>query len=188
MVYVRRLRWDAWNIGHIARHEVTPDEIEQMCRGETLTSETYRDRLRLIGPVDAGRMLTVILAPDGNGVYLRRYCSAGQPERATKIHRRDARSRMTTRKSRTIPEFKTIQEEAEFWDKHDTADFEDSFKPARVKFAKNLSQGITVRLDPETLDELRSLASEKGIGPTTLARMWILEQLRREEVAGRRQR
>jgi hypothetical protein len=69
MVYVRRLRWDAWNIGHIARHEVTPDEIEQTCRGETLTSETYRDRLRLIGPVDAGRMPTVILAPEGNGVY-----------------------------------------------------------------------------------------------------------------------
>lgn len=93
---------------------------------------------------------------------------------------------MTTRKSRTIPEFKSIQEEAEFWDKHDTTDFEDSFKPVRVKFAKNLSQGITVRLDPETLAELRSLASEKGIGPTTLARMWILEQLRREETAARR--
>ena len=69
MVYVRRLRWDAWNVGHIARHDVTPDEVEQLCRGKPLTSETYRERLRLIGPTDAERMLTVILAPEGNGVY-----------------------------------------------------------------------------------------------------------------------
>jgi len=93
---------------------------------------------------------------------------------------------MTEKTSPTIPEFKSIEEEAEFWDRHDTTEFEGSFKPVRVRFAKNLSQGITVRLDPESLAELRSLANEKGIGPTTLARMWILEQLRREEAGPRR--
>ena len=50
-----------------------------------------------------------------------------------------------------IPEFHSIQEEAEFWDTHDTTDFEDEFKPVKVRFAKNLSEGITIRLDPETL-------------------------------------
>jgi hypothetical protein len=87
---------------------------------------------------------------------------------------------MMPKKKKTIPQFKSIQEEAEFWDTHDTAEYEDEFKPVRVRFAKNLSQGITVRLDPDTLGELRALAHEKGIGPTTLARMWILEHLRRE--------
>ena len=80
-----------------------------------------------------------------------------------------------------IPEFGSIEEEAEFWDTHDTTDFEDEFKPVKVRFAKNLSEGITVRLDAETLAELRSQAHEKGIGPTTLARMWILEHLRTKE-------
>jgi hypothetical protein len=88
----------------------------------------------------------------------------------------------TTKKSR-IPEFKSIEEEAEFWDTHDTADYEDEFKPVRVRFAKNLSQALCIRLDPETLSVLRSLAREKGIGPTTLARMWIMEQLKGQKVA-----
>ena len=30
---VGRLIWDPWNIGHIARHDVTPEEVEQVCRG-----------------------------------------------------------------------------------------------------------------------------------------------------------
>ena len=83
-----------------------------------------------------------------------------------------------TTKPSGIPEFASIEEEAEFWDTHSTADYEDEFRPVRVRFAKNLSEGITIRLDPETLRRVRSLAHEKGIGPTTLIRMWILEHLK----------
>jgi len=77
-----------------------------------------------------------------------------------------------------IPQFANREEEAAWWDTHDLADYQDEFKTVRVRFAKNLSEGITVRLDPETLTELRQQAHAKGVGPTTLARMWILEQLR----------
>jgi predicted DNA binding CopG/RHH family protein len=76
-----------------------------------------------------------------------------------------------------IPEFASLEEEAEFWDTHDLADYWDEFKPVKVHFAKRLSEGITIRFDPETLKELRARAREKGLGPTTLARMWILERL-----------
>jgi len=76
-----------------------------------------------------------------------------------------------------IPEFKSRQEEAEFWDTHDLADYWDEFKPVKVRFARNLSEGITIRFDPETLAKLREQARKKGMGPTTLARMWILEHL-----------
>lgn len=85
------------------------------------------------------------------------------------------------RKKRTIPTFKDRQEEARFWDRHDFADYRDQLKPVRVRFAKNLSQGITIRLDLETLAALRARAHEKGMGPTTLARMWILEHLKEIE-------
>jgi hypothetical protein len=50
-----------------------------------------------------------------------------------------------------------------------------------AKFAKNLSHGLTIRLDPETLAKVRALARKKGIGPTTLIRMWILEDLEKLE-------
>jgi predicted DNA binding CopG/RHH family protein len=88
---------------------------------------------------------------------------------------------MTEKKHQTesrIPEFTSYQEEAEFWDTHDTADFEDEFKPVRVRIAKNLSEGITIRLDPETLQKVRILAKEKGVGPTVLIRMWVMEHLK----------
>lgn len=76
-----------------------------------------------------------------------------------------------------IPTFNSHEEEAEFWDTHETTDFEDEFEPTNVRFAKNLSQGITVRFTAETLETLRATVQKKGIGPTTLARMWILERL-----------
>jgi predicted DNA binding CopG/RHH family protein len=50
-----------------------------------------------------------------------------------------------------------------------------------AKFAKNLSPGLTIRLDPETLTKVRSPAKKKGIGPTTLIRMWILEDVEQLE-------
>ena len=71
----------------------------------------------------------------------------------------------------------TREELAKFWDTHSFADYWDEFKPVKARFAKNLSEGITVRFDDVTLQKLREKAQEKGIGPTTLARMWILERL-----------
>jgi predicted DNA binding CopG/RHH family protein len=76
-----------------------------------------------------------------------------------------------------IPTFANREEEAEFWDTHDLSEYWDELKPVKLRFAKNLSQGITIRFDAETLEELREQAHNKGIGPTTLARMWILERL-----------
>ncbi|HZU04681.1 MAG TPA: CopG family antitoxin [Chloroflexota bacterium] len=90
----------------------------------------------------------------------------------TRVQKRYHRS-----EKRKIPEFTSIEEEAAFWDTHDTTDFEDQFTPIKVRFAKRLSEGLTIRLDPETLAELRARARERGLGPTTLVRMWILERL-----------
>ncbi len=77
-----------------------------------------------------------------------------------------------------IPTFINREKEAKFWETHSLADYQDEFKTVKVRFAKNLSEGLHVRLDPETLMKLRIEAKEKGIGPTTLVRMWVKEQLR----------
>jgi len=79
---------------------------------------------------------------------------------------------------RTIPEFKNREEEANFFDTHDMGDYQNEFKTVKAEFAKNLSEGITIRFDQHTLHKLREVAHEKGVGPTTLARMWILKQLK----------
>jgi predicted DNA binding CopG/RHH family protein len=87
-------------------------------------------------------------------------------------------AKKTSPTSKHIPEFASLEEEAAFWDTHSTADDEHEFRPVRTRFAKRLSTGVTVRLDAETLQQLRTMAQEKGIGPTTLIRMWVLERLR----------
>ncbi len=44
---------------------------------------------------------------------------------------------------------------------------------------KQLSVTIATRFDPETAGLLYEVAQEKGIGATTLIRMWTLDRLRR---------
>ncbi|MSQ28449.1 MAG: hypothetical protein EXR51_09985 [Dehalococcoidia bacterium] len=77
-----------------------------------------------------------------------------------------------------IPDFASREEMAQWFDTHDMADYWDQLKPTKVRFAKRLSEGLNIRFDPQTLEDLRAEAAEKGVGPTTLVRMWILERLK----------
>lgn len=61
MINVRRLIWDAWNIAHIAKHSVTPEEVEQVCHIDPVVQEGKKGRLLIFGPTGSGRMLAVIL-------------------------------------------------------------------------------------------------------------------------------
>lgn len=81
------------------------------------------------------------------------------------------------RKRSRIPKFKSYEEEAEWWDTHDTTEFEDEFKPVKLEFAKPLVHILGVRLDAKTIDLLAKLGSEMGVGPSTLVRMWVMEKL-----------
>lgn len=54
----------------------------------------------------------------------------------------------------------------------------------QVAVKKPLDKVIPVRLSAEKWEQLRKEARDLGIGPTTLARMWILERLRQKSKAG----
>jgi len=62
--------------------------------------------------------------------------------------------------------------------------WEESDEVVEVEVKKPLDKVIPVRLSAEKWEELRKEARELGIGPTTLARMWILERLRQRSKAG----
>ena len=80
-----------------------------------------------------------------------------------------------------IPRFETYEEEAEFWDTHDTTEFEDEFEPVEATFAQSLvRRGLTIPLDAQTIDLLQRLAREKKTEPATLVQIWILDRLRAE--------
>ena len=71
MLVVRRLIWDPWNIGHIARHEVTPEEVEEVCHGDPVVQVGKQGRSLVFGPTGSGRMLAVVMDPESEetGVY-----------------------------------------------------------------------------------------------------------------------
>jgi uncharacterized DUF497 family protein len=69
MIGIDLLIWDSWNVAHIARHEVIPIEVEEVCQGEPKVEEGYKARLQLVGPTKAERVLAVILEPLEPGLY-----------------------------------------------------------------------------------------------------------------------
>jgi uncharacterized DUF497 family protein len=85
MIFVRRLSWDAWNVAHIARHAVAPEEVEQVCHGDFIIRPTYRGRLLVIGPTLAGRILAAVLDSENaeGSYYVVTARPADRKERAT---------------------------------------------------------------------------------------------------------
>jgi len=60
-------------------------------------------------------------------------------------------------------------EEGEAWEETDEV--------VEIDVKRPLDKVIPVRMPSEKWEELRREARELGVGPTTLARMWILEKL-----------
>lgn len=70
-VHIRHLIWGTVNIKHLAKHAVTPDEVEEVVHGNHFAQrERGKNRLGLIGPTLEGRFLKIILQPKkGRGVF-----------------------------------------------------------------------------------------------------------------------
>ena len=64
VINVIKLVWDSWNIEHIARHNVIPEEVEQVCHIDPVVQKGKKGRLLVFGPTKNSRMLAVILDPE----------------------------------------------------------------------------------------------------------------------------
>jgi predicted DNA binding CopG/RHH family protein len=76
-----------------------------------------------------------------------------------------------------VEPFANVEEEAEFWDSHSVvAAIEPGtrvgFRPAKK------THTLTVRFEPADLQRIRDEAAQRGVGPTTLVRIWVREHLR----------
>lgn len=94
--------------------------------------------------------------------------------------------------TKKIPEFRSEEEEALFWDSHDSTDYLDDLEPVEIEVTpelkekisskRELKKPITLRLEPNQIDAVKKIASKKGLPYQTLIRMWIVEGIRREVV------
>lgn len=80
-----------------------------------------------------------------------------------------------------IPEFKSIPEEADFWDIHDSTDY--AWEEVKnIKFSKNLKSIYTSNILPIRLDEkikkaVEKVARRKGVKTSDAASILIQERL-----------
>ena len=64
--------WDAGNIDHIARHNISPEEAEQVVENDPFDIARYlrngEERLNQVGETDAGRVLVVVTTQRGEDI------------------------------------------------------------------------------------------------------------------------
>lgn len=77
--------------------------------------------------------------------------------------------------------FKDQVKEARYWEKHFDKTWR-SGKSINIKFARNLSETLNIRFDTETLNYVKNQARKKGLGPTQLIRMWIMEKINSKHI------
>lgn len=82
-----------------------------------------------------------------------------------------------------LPKFTSEQEEAAFWDNHDSTEFLDETEAVQVTFidARKPKKQISLRMDQAIIDQLKIVASSKGLGYQTMIRMWVMERLSQEK-------
>jgi predicted DNA binding CopG/RHH family protein len=90
--------------------------------------------------------------------------------------------------SKSIPEFKSVDEELEFWDTHSAVEFLDrdsvvdiDASKARENRDKRLTQQISLRFSHRILERTKSRAQMLGVPYQTLIQLWIAERLENEE-------
>lgn len=57
-----KLVWDEWNIKHLKKHQVGREEIEQVYTSKTIKSQTYLNRILILGKTKKGRLLTIVIS------------------------------------------------------------------------------------------------------------------------------
>ena len=66
---IGELEWDDENVGHIAQHNVSPKEVEDVCYSLNLSEKAVGQRYVLSGQTDGGRYLNVVIQRIGGGLF-----------------------------------------------------------------------------------------------------------------------
>jgi hypothetical protein len=82
-----------------------------------------------------------------------------------------------------IPDFASLEEEAQFWDTHDTTEFEDEWEPVDLEVTRPLVHRLSVRFEGPLFHRLVAIAKRRGLPPSALAAELIREGIERRESA-----
>ena len=87
---------------------------------------------------------------------------------------------MSRKKLKPIPEFKSEDEEREFWATHDTTEYLDWSKAVTAKFPnlKLSTRSISLRLPVSLLEDIKIEANKKDVPYQSLIKVWLAEKIR----------
>jgi len=88
-----------------------------------------------------------------------------------------ARSKYSIYRPKPIHPFKTLDEEADFWDTHDVSEFGKIPLNKLPLIEREKEKTLIVRLQTSLKTKLTRVARTKGLDVSTLTRMWLAEKL-----------
>jgi len=108
----------------------------------------------------------------------------------TKENSKHSRPSTKRKTLKPVPNFKSLEEEAHFWDTHDTTEYalEDMDEtievagPLKARVEKRRAERLAalLKLEPKHLRATQRIARRKGVTSDALIKTWIDEGLRRE--------
>ena len=150
--------WDSANINHIARHDLTHEQVEQVIQNDPVDVARYlrngEERLHQVGETDDGLVLVVITTV-----------------------RRDLIRVVTAHM--TANWWDSPDGRAEILKGFEQAKQEGTLGRGTLK-KRGLTPPITIRLDPKDVELARLQAEERGLRYQTYLRMVIHQALQRE--------
>lgn len=83
-------------------------------------------------------------------------------------------SKMTKRR---LPDFKTAEEEATFWETHSVVPYLEQLEDAEFEVVRPRKRQVSIRFDPAILEQVRRVARARGVPYQTLIQLWVAEKL-----------
>jgi len=84
-----------------------------------------------------------------------------------------------SKQTKTVPKFATEEQERAFWEKNDSADYQDWTKAKRVVLPnlKPTTKTISLRLPQHLLDSIKTAANSRDVPYQSLIKVWLQEKL-----------
>ena len=84
-----------------------------------------------------------------------------------------------SKQTKTVPKFTTEGQERAFWEKNDSADYQDWTKAKRIVLPnlKPTTKTISLRLPQHLLDSIKTAANSRDVPYQSLIKVWLQEKL-----------
>ncbi len=84
---------------------------------------------------------------------------------------------------KTIPEMKSYEQIADFWDNHSLADYWDQTESAEFEIDPRARRRYLVAIDPHILSRVQRLARQRGLNTESLVNLFLEQHLHQLETA-----